>query len=174
MARRREPSAFALVLGTLLAHGTGIEALAPQQSRHIHSRGGLPERSDQRTLRAPELARCDRADSAGGVVVPSVVLDIAASLRGGRSIKRSGAGKKEKEDAERDPDGHGVATEGAYEAGVDEQGEEQEDEQVLYDERAVEWMMQQLCMYQTRTALISQPLAAKVRCAPLFIEQIHV
>lgn len=36
------------------------------------------------------------------------------------------------------------------------------DEGVEYDEKAVEWMMQQLCMYQTRTALISGPLAVKV------------
>lgn len=41
--------------------------------------------------------------------------------------------------------------------------EQEEEEAVLYDEKAVEWMMQQLCMYQTRTALISNPLAAKVR-----------
>lgn len=51
---------------------------------------------------------------------------------------------------------------GAVEAGEDEQ-EDDEEEVVLYDEKAVEWMMQQLCMYQTRTALISNPLAAKVR-----------
>lgn len=45
----------------------------------------------------------------------------------------------------------------------EEDEEEEEEEAVLYDEKAVEWMMQQLCMYQTRTALISNPLAAKVR-----------
>ncbi|CAM9227215.1 unnamed protein product [Hapterophycus canaliculatus] len=43
----------------------------------------------------------------------------------------------------------------------DEEKEEEEKEEVLYDEKAVEWMMQQLCMYQTRIALISNPLAAK-------------
>lgn len=51
-------------------------------------------------------------------------------------------------------------------AGAEEHGgleEEDEEEIVLYDEKAVEWMMQQLCMYQTRTALISKPLAAKVQ-----------
>lgn len=51
-------------------------------------------------------------------------------------------------------------------AGAEEDGgleEEDEEEIVLYDEKAVEWMMQQLCMYQTRTALISKPLAAKVQ-----------
>lgn len=52
---------------------------------------------------------------------------------------------------------------GAVEAGEDAQEEDDEEEVVLYDEKAVEWMMQQLCMYQTRTALISNPLAAKVR-----------
>lgn len=51
---------------------------------------------------------------------------------------------------------------GAVGKGEDEQGDDEE-EAVLYDEKAVEWMMQQLCMYQTRTALISNPLAAKVR-----------
>lgn len=51
---------------------------------------------------------------------------------------------------------------GAVGAGENEQ-EDDEEEVVLYDEKAVEWMMQQLCMYQTRTALISNPLAAKVR-----------
>lgn len=40
--------------------------------------------------------------------------------------------------------------------------EEDVEEAVDYDEKAVEWMMQQLCMYQTRTALISRPLAEKV------------
>lgn len=50
---------------------------------------------------------------------------------------------------------------GAVEAGEDAQEEDDEEEVVLYDEKAVEWMMQQLCMYQTRTALISNPLAAK-------------
>lgn len=51
---------------------------------------------------------------------------------------------------------------GVVGAGEDEQ-EDDEEEVVLYDEKAVEWMMQQLCMYQTRTALISNPLAAKAR-----------
>lgn len=50
------------------------------------------------------------------------------------------------------------AEDGAVGGGEDEE----EFEPVLYDEKAVEWMMQQLCMYQTRTALISNPLAAKV------------
>lgn len=49
----------------------------------------------------------------------------------------------------------------------EEDEDEDEEEVVLYDEKAVEWMMQQLCMYQTRTALISSPLAAKVRRATL-------
>eukprot|EP00904_Undaria_pinnatifida_P013179 jgi/Undpi1/8992/HiC_scaffold_26.g11453.m1 len=49
------------------------------------------------------------------------------------------------------------AEDGAVGGGEDEE----EFEPVLYDEKAVEWMMQQLCMYQTRTALISNPLAAK-------------
>ncbi|CAM9110709.1 unnamed protein product [Ectocarpus sp. 4 AP-2014] len=43
----------------------------------------------------------------------------------------------------------------------DDEQEAEEVEPVLYDEKAVEWMMQQLCMYQTRTALISNPLAEK-------------
>lgn len=88
----------------------------------------------------------------------SLGMRIATVLRGGRSMRQSRAGDEEIEDQENDEQDEEVLGE----AEEEEEGEEEE-ELVPYDEEAVEWMMQQLCMYQTRVALISNPLAAKVR-----------
>lgn len=70
---------------------------------------------------------------------------IAAVLRGGESSTQVAVDVADFEDG-----------------GSQVDGAEEEEGKVEYDEKAVDWMMQQLCMYQTRTALISKPLAAKV------------
>ncbi|CBJ27241.1 conserved unknown protein [Ectocarpus siliculosus] len=70
---------------------------------------------------------------------------------------RQTAGEKDEESQEEEDEDEETMTGGEE----DEEQEEEEVEPVLYDEKAVEWMMHQLCMYQTRTALISNPLAEK-------------
>eukprot|EP00752_Nemacystus_decipiens_P011033 g9802.t1 len=85
----------------------------------------------------------------------SLGMRIATVLRGGRSMRQSRTGDDDSKEQKNDQEDE----EGAL--GEEEEEDEEEDEVVLYDEKAVEWMMQQLCMYQTRTALISSPLAAK-------------
>lgn len=80
---------------------------------------------------------------------------IAVELRGGQSGRRAAVA-----------DDAVVLNDTEEDEGEDEveQGEDGDEERVGYDEKAVEWMIQQLCMYQTRTAFISGPLAEKVQC----------
>lgn len=159
MARSRpiEPSTFVLVLGVLLAHQGSIDAFSAYQYRHNPGKpslGWLPHRSTTADNGpSAELVpfESDRAQAHDGV--PSLGIKVAAALRGGILMRQSSKGDEEKENEET---GDAVTAEGS-----DEEPEDEE-EAVLYDEKAVEWMMQQLCMYQTRTALISKPLAAKV------------
>ncbi|CAM9862592.1 unnamed protein product [Ectocarpus fasciculatus] len=69
--------------------------------------------------------------------------------------------REEDKESQEEEDEDEEEDEGVMIGGEDQEQEEEEVEPVLYDEKAVEWMMQQLCMYQTRTALISNPLADK-------------
>lgn len=160
-------SAFVLVLGALLAHHSGIEALAPRQPRHINPQpiGWLSNRlGEAAPALSSELVPCDMRENTrtlGGI--PSLGIRVAAALRGGRSMRQSSVVDSDEEEHE-EADNEEMDSAGMVEG----REEEVEDgEGVTYDEQAVEWMMQQLCMYQTRTALISKPLAAKV---PLMLD----
>lgn len=118
-----------------------------------------------------ELVPCERGfkeamttrttPSSPGGMKQSVGVTIAAALRGGRSMRQSGAADEVDNSFEEEV-GEEKGEHGGEDQEQQEEGEEDE-EVVQYDGKAVEWMMQQLCMYQTRTALISNPLAAKVR-----------
>lgn len=174
MARSRtlESSAFVFLLGTLLAHRGGTEAATPFQYRHapqsrpvlgwVHRRRGAGE--DAGTT--PEPVRCDGGLASTtatalsrSVSQQSLGVQIAAALRGGRSMRQM-AEEEDSVDEEEDD----LRGDGEQEEKEEEEGGKEGEEEVLYDDKAVEWMMQQLCMYQTRVALISNPLAAKV-CA---------
>ncbi|CAM9885913.1 unnamed protein product [Ectocarpus sp. 12 AP-2014] len=180
MARPRtvETSTFVLVLGTLLAGRGGIEAVAPFQSRHVqhtrrggagwaHRRGGAAaEAAAAAAAVAAELAPCAKKEATTttttapwrGGVQQSLGVKIAAALRGGRSMRQTAGDEDEESQEDEDEVEDEEMVTGGEE---DEEQEAEEVEPVLYDEKAVEWMMQQLCMYQTRTALISNPLAEK-------------
>ncbi|CAM9697441.1 unnamed protein product [Ectocarpus sp. 8 AP-2014] len=176
MARPRpvETSTFVLVLGTLLAGRGGIEAVAPFQSRHVqhtrrgaagwaHRRGGAAAEAAAAAV-AAELAPCEKKEAMTtttttplrGGVQQSLGVKITAALRGGRSMRQTAREEDEESEEEEEED-----EEMMIGGEDDEEQEAEEVEPVLYDEKAVEWMMQQLCMYQTRTALISNPLADK-------------
>ncbi len=167
--RPLESSAFVLVLGTLLAHRGSIEAVAHFQPHHVqeqqtrgwvHRRGGVAD-AGTRGIRT-ELVPCQRDSTevmkTTDVARQSLGMRIAAALRGGQSRRQ---GRTTDIDGDVDSDEE-EAEEGLEGEEEEEQEGEEEEEVVLYDEKAVQWMMQQLCMYQTRTALISNPLAAKV------------
>ncbi|CAM9493765.1 unnamed protein product, partial [Discosporangium mesarthrocarpum] len=62
------------------------------------------------------------------------------------------------EDEDEDGDGDGVGESGTGEGDLDISDAADD---VVYDERSVEWMFEQLFMYQTRTALISKQLASR-------------
>jgi len=153
-------------MGALLAHRGSIEAVARFRPHHVqeqqtsgwvHRRGGVAG-AGNRGMRA-ELVPCERNSAEvmkiTGAARQSLGMRIATALRGGQSRRQDRT-----TDIDRDEESDEEAGE-EEEEGMEE--EEEEEEVILYDEKAVEWMMQQLCMYQTRTALISNPLAAKVR-----------
>lgn len=181
MARPRpvETWTFVLVLGTLLAGRGGIEAVAPFQSGHVqhtrhggagsaHRRGGAAAEAAAAAV-AAELVLYEKKDATTtttnaplrGGAQQSLGLKIAAALRGGRSMRQT-AGEEDQESQQEEEEEQEEDEMMTGEEEDEEQEEEGEVEPVLYDEKAVEWMMQQLCMYQTRTALISNPLAEKV------------
>lgn len=85
----------------------------------------------------------------------------AVELRGGFSIQQSAEEGEDEDGADQEQGGSGDRQGLRKEAG-DRDMQQAEEDPGRYDDRAVEWMMQQLCMYQTRMALISKPLAAKV------------
>eukprot|EP00903_Cladosiphon_okamuranus_P005559 g5535.t1 len=166
--RPLESSAFVLVLGTLLANHGVIEAVH-FQPHHVSEAVGPVHRTAGAAAGAggsitEELAPCERSTAAAARTTPtrgevqqqSLGMRIATVLRGGRSTLQRHGGDEEIEYQEDDEE-----DEGALEEEEEEEGGEEEEEVVPYDEKDVEWMMQQLCMYQTRVALISNPLAAK-------------
>lgn len=156
-----EELAFAIMLGTLLSE-SGISTKAGSLGRYS-APGAVSSSSTRHTdlLLGPgtETWMPERRESSGyaeRVMVSSwrtlpASTRFAATLRGGQATRRAADTGTDEEDQ---LDGLNV------EPNV---GDEDEEATVEYDEEAVEWMMQQLCMYQTRTALISRPLAAKVR-----------
>lgn len=85
----------------------------------------------------------------------------AVELRGGFSIQQCADEEGNEDEAEQEL-GEGGDCQGLSNEAGDRDMQLAEGGPGLYDDRAVEWMMQQLCMYQTRMALISKPLAAKV------------
>lgn len=160
--RPLESSAFVLVLGTLLAYHGGVEAVAHFQPHHVSRLGWVHRKAGAAGAAgvAAELVPSERTTAAMVMSTPSrdgarqsLGMSIATVLRGGRSMRQSRAVDDERDQDNEEDDAEEVLGE----------EEEEEEEVVLYDEKAVEWMVQQLCMYQTRTALISNPLAAKVR-----------
>lgn len=166
MARPRplEASTFIILLGTLLAYHGGVEARAPYRSRHAQtpSPAWLPRRFyGESAATTADTVPCEGQTAQEHLRESSLsVLRVAAVLRGGRSMgQQSGTQDEKSEGNELAEEGHDEEAGGEDE---EEQEQEEQEEVVLYDEREVEWMMQQLCMYQTRTALISKPLAAKV------------
>lgn len=88
-------------------------------------------------------------------------MEAAVELRGGFSIQQSVEGEESEGEAEQEQ-GESRDHQGLHKKAGGRDMQLAEGGPGLYDDRAVEWMMQQLCMYQTRMALISKPLAAKV------------
>ena len=168
MIRRRSCQAFALTFVPIIiigcgcgndarpAHQTRFDYSTPWESRWPRRLHSSPK-SDRAIQQAPTplLGRLTRVHDEIHVLESTV----AATLRGGETIGHRIADEEDEETTNQEHENHDVI---GLDGASDTPEQLAEEESVLYDERAVEWMMQQLCMYQTRLALISKPLAAKV------------
>lgn len=158
--RRDRHSSLLLVVAFLAKCGVGNGALSFESHNALTSGFRTPSRhlldvrdSGAETTMMEKDVHCRTSEPSklSYRLQPSSDM-LARVLRGGQTMRQrsNNAGDLEDEDEE------------LGEAGLQDEGLEADGETPHYNEKAVEWMMQQLCMYQTRTALISRPLAAKV------------